>query len=142
MQWLDTVLCPELAELGQMSPRDPVRKTRELLTDQPVQGRGLQTGVHPVPAGASPCYQGKPGSGQFDARGWEGTEAAGLFLTQCSGSWEQLGFLLFKELNCWNLTHPLIMLPKTVLNVDQGSFSWCREMGGCGERTRRKELIF
>jgi hypothetical protein len=84
---------------------------------------------------------GNPVSWQFYVRGQEKTEAAGLFLTQCSGSWEQLGFLLFKELNGWNLTHPVIILPKMVLNVVQGSFSWCREIWGLQEEKEEEERL-
>lgn len=142
---LSSVFCLELVELGQMSLRYPVEKTRELFTGQPVQGaeatESIRVGKGPLPVHKS-LLLGNPESWQFYAKGWEGTEAAGLFLTQCTGSWEQLGFLLFKGLNCWNLTHPLIMLPKMVVNVDQGSFSWYREMWGCRERPQGKGPIF
>lgn len=47
-------------------------------------------------------------------------EAAGLFQSQCTDSWEQLRFLLLKELNGWRLTHPLKMLPRIILKCWAG----------------------
>lgn len=72
-----------------------------------------------------------------------GTEAAGPFLSQCADSWEQLRFLLYKELNGWDLTHPLKMHPRMILKcwagVSPGTEKSSDWMVCCRERQQRKK---
>lgn len=65
-----------------------------------------------------------------------------FFLSQCTDSWEQLKFLLFKELNGWKLTHPLKTLPRIILKhwarVFPGTEKFWDWMGCCWKRVQRK----